>query len=127
MHVYAGEPIEPEDIEQRLFVARYLLKCPVSLKRMQLIEEPLGTTVRYLREADDGNDFCDFSPLAFLAELQQHIPNTWEQLIHFYGLYSARTRGVQREQQARLSAADKAGDKQESPQEKPKEKFGRTP
>jgi len=85
---------------------------------MQLIEEPLGTTVRCLREADNGNDFCEFSPLAFLAELQQHIPDTWEQLIHLYGLYSAWARGAQREQQARLSAADKADHTQEASQKK---------
>jgi hypothetical protein len=37
-----------------------------------------------------------FSPLEFLAELSQHIPNTYEQLIRYYGYYSARSRGARR-------------------------------
>ena len=37
-----------------------------------------------------------FSPLEFLAELSQHIPDTYEQVIRYYGYYSARTRGARR-------------------------------
>ena len=37
-----------------------------------------------------------FSPLEFLAELSQHIPDTYEQVIRYYGHYSARTRGARR-------------------------------
>ena len=76
--VHVGETIEPEDEQHRLFLARYLVKCPVSLKRIQIIEDPLKTTIRYFRTDDDPTDFKDFSPLQFLAEMQQHIPNVWE-------------------------------------------------
>ena len=98
--------IEAGDHKQRLFVSRYLLKCPVSLKRMEIVDEPLQTTVCYLREADDFTDFKDFSPLEFLAELQQHIPNVWEQLIHYYGVMSPRTRGKERASAAKLPSAE---------------------
>ena len=79
--VHDGEVLEPENEEHRLFLARYLVKCPISLKRMQIVEEPLKTTVRYFRTDDDPTDFKDFSPLQFFAELQQHIANVREQLV----------------------------------------------
>ena len=94
--VHVGEVIEPEDEQHRLFLGRYLVKCPISLKRMQVIEDPLKTTVRYFRNEDNPTDFKDFSPLQFLAELQQHIPNVWEQLVRYHGVMSPRTRGAER-------------------------------
>ena len=35
-------------------------------------------------------------PLEFLARLSAHIPNKYEQLVRYYGHYSARTRGRRR-------------------------------
>ena len=35
-------------------------------------------------------------PLLFLAKLSVHIPNKWEQIVRYYGYYSARTRGKRR-------------------------------
>ena len=98
-HVYAGEPIEPEDEEKRLFLARYLLKCPISLKRMELLD---CLTIRYYREADDSSEFRDFSPLEFLAEAQQHVPDIWEQLIRYYGVMSPRSRGKEKQEKEKL-------------------------
>ena len=38
-------------------------------------------------------NFQVFGPLAFLAELTQHIPNQGEQLVRYYGHYSNKARG----------------------------------
>ena len=99
--VFASDPIEPKDLERLLFVARYLKRCPVSNERM-LIDETDGNNPRVLYTSyKDGAAVStrEFSPLEFLAELSQHIPDTFEQTTRFFGLYSARTRGAQREAQ----------------------------
>jgi hypothetical protein len=94
--VWFGEDILPEAKEQRLFTGRYLVKCPLSLDRLSVTNDE---SVMYVgKERDDGSDPDSkmFSPLEFLAELSQHIPNTYEQLIRYYGYYSARSRGARR-------------------------------
>ena len=96
--VFASDPIEPEDRERLLFVARYLKRCPVSNERM-VIDETDGDNPRVLYTSYKDGEVAstrEFSPLEFLAELSQHIPDTFEQTTRFFGLYSARTRGAQR-------------------------------
>ena len=44
-------------------------------------------------------------PLDFLAELVQHIPNEGEHLVHYYGYYSNKARGLR----AKNAAARPAG------------------
>jgi len=52
--------------------------------------------VRYTTHLDDGELHRDFTPMEFLAELQMHVPDLWEQTVRFTGVYSARTRGKKR-------------------------------
>ncbi len=94
--VWIGDSISEDALEQRLFAARYLVRCPLSLERMSILNDE---TVSYVaKENNDENkpETKTFSPLEFLAELSQHIPNTYEQLIRYYGYYSARSRGARR-------------------------------
>jgi hypothetical protein len=97
-NAFVGEPFSDEDA--RLFVARYLKKCPLSNKRLELIEESgevgVEMTVRYHKITDDMATHRDFEPLEFLAELQQHIPDKWEQTTRYMGVYSSRARGAKR-------------------------------
>jgi len=92
-NIHVGKLIEPEDTNSRLFLARYLLKCPVQASNIELLETPLDTSVRYHKGTDDESEFRDFSPLEFLAQLTRYILNPSEQAIRFYGLASPRTRG----------------------------------
>ncbi len=92
-NAFVGEPFS--DADARLFVARYLKKCPLSNKRLELIEEGGEVLVRYHKVADD-TTHRDFKPLEFLAELQQHIPDKWEQTTRYMGVYSSRARGAKR-------------------------------
>jgi len=103
-NIHAGEIIEPEEQDSRLFLARYLLKCPIALNKIELIEEPLSTTVRYYKETDDEAEFRDFSPLEFLAQLTRFVLSPSEQSIRFYGLASPRTRGALRKSRSALNA-----------------------
>jgi hypothetical protein len=95
--VYAGGGISGEDEESRLFIARYLAKSPVSLKRLSIEEDEVAPKVVCLKELDDGEtERRELSPLEFLAELSQAVPDPYEQRYRYYGLYSARTRGAER-------------------------------
>jgi len=41
-------------------------------------------------------NFQVFEPLDFIAEVTQHVPNAGQHLIHYYGWYSNKSRGVRR-------------------------------
>jgi hypothetical protein len=97
-NVFIGDPILPSDADRLLFVARYLKKCPVSNERIRILEQNGSTTIRYLSFKNGDKSSRDFEPLEFLAELSQHIPDTWEQTTRFLGAYSSRTRGAQKAQ-----------------------------
>jgi len=43
-----------------------------------------------------------YEPLNWLAALTSHIPNKWSQSVHFYGIYSNKSRGL------RLKAQEKS-------------------
>lgn len=95
-HVWVGDAISEDAHEQRLFAARYLVRCPLSLDRFSILDDE---TISYAAKEDNDENKSEiktFSPLEFLAELSQHIPNTYEQLIRYYGFYSARSRGARR-------------------------------
>jgi len=98
-NVFSGQPVEPTDADQRRFLARYLMKPPLSGERIDIDETGLEPLVRYTKTLDDGEQTRAFSPLEFLAEIQQHVPAKWEQLNHYYGTYASRTRGELRKQQ----------------------------
>ena len=104
---YIGDAIEPTDTKQRLFVARYLKKCPVSNERLTLATNGKDTTV-HLRASDPNKPATDrtFLILEFLALLQCHIPSRWEQTTRFFGVYSCRSRGVEKV----LAEAERVGD-----------------
>jgi hypothetical protein len=94
---FLGELIPANDTKQRLFVARYLKKCPISNERLSLTTRNGETVVTLTAERDGKISQRTFSVLEFLAELQQHLPDTWEQTSRFYGIYSSRSRGAEKE------------------------------
>jgi len=97
-NVFLAEPTPPENRDARLFLARYLKRSPLSLERTTLIESALNPTIRITKKLDDGDIHRDLSPLEFLAELQQHIPDMWEQTTRYLGKYASRTRATERRQ-----------------------------
>ena len=96
--VWIGESILSK--EQRLFVSRYLVKCPISLDRIKILDNQ----VHYYNK--DKSDYKQFSPLEFLAELSQHLPGNYEQVIRYYGYYSARSRGARKDKDKFKSLAN---------------------
>ena len=67
--------------------------------RISIVKTCGEVKVRLLRKLDDGEDSRELSPLEFLAELQRHIPDIWEQTVRYYGIYSARTRVANKQRQ----------------------------
>jgi|GEM_PF-4193750 len=68
-NVFLAEPTPPDNRD-----------APLSLERTTLVDSVLAPTVRITKKFDDGDLHRDLSPLEFLAELQQHIPDIWEQI-----------------------------------------------
>ena len=97
--VWFGEDIPEDNQKQRLFIARYLAKCPVASNRIEIINNPLAPAVRYYKDAENKDDYIEVSPLEFLAKLSVHIPKTHERTTRLYGLYSYRTRGAKKREQ----------------------------
>lgn len=91
-NVFSATPIEADDEQARMFVARYLKKSPLALDRLSINESAEKPTIVCTRKCDDGEDSRFFSPLEFLAEISQHIPDTWEQTTRYFGCYAARSR-----------------------------------
>ena len=98
-------------------LVQYIARCPFSLDRILKIT-PSGHVV-YKAEHDScrrfpepasgdlragvNRNFQVFDPLDFLAEVTQHIPNTGEHTIRYYGFYSNKSRGMR----AKLAAMGK--------------------
>lgn len=104
-NAFIGDHILPTDTERLLFAARYLKKCSVSNKRLKIIGYSREPVIEYTSYRDDEISSRSFTPLQFLAEISQHVPDTWEQTTRFMGVYSARTRGAAK---ARQSEQDKS-------------------
>lgn len=92
-HAWVGEPVEASDSDKRQFLARYLKKSPVMHSRIELIHSGAEPIVRLSKASDVSRDFA---PLEFLALLQAHIPDLWEQTTRYFGCYATRTRGAKR-------------------------------
>ena len=92
-NVHVGEPIQPDDENARLFLARYLRKAPLAESRLSIDESGLDPTVVYRAPGENDGKIVTFSQLQFLAELSLHIPDTFEQTTRYYGTYSSSHRG----------------------------------
>jgi len=90
-NVFLGDEIPTDDTEHLLFLARYLKRSPIALKRLSVIDNNPEPVVRVIKSTDKPEIFRDFSPLDFLAELTQHIPDTFEQTTRYFGAYFVRS------------------------------------
>jgi hypothetical protein len=90
-HCFVGDVIPASDKARRLFVARYLKKCPVSNERLHVGVIDGQPIVTYTAYRNGTTETRTFTPLEFLAELSMHIPDTFEQTGRSFGIYSSRT------------------------------------
>jgi hypothetical protein len=85
--------VEPEDGPGLERLARYLLRPPVSLERMQW--EPGSDEVAYRRKTRDGQPGAVelLDPLDFLARVIAHVPQPRLHMVRYVGHYSNVARG----------------------------------
>ena len=63
---------------------------------MEIVKDSPTPLIRYYKDKNNPHIYREFSPLEFLAEWQQHIPDKWEQTTRYYGSLSASTRGAEK-------------------------------
>ena len=97
--VHNDTTVTPDDVGSLERLARYLLRPPVSLERLEFDEG--SDEVRYRHKTGHGLaeevDEC-FDALEFLARVVVHIPQPRLHLIRYYGGYSAVVRARRRRQ-----------------------------
>ena len=94
--------VEPQDQSAVERLARYIIRPPISLERMQW-----GGDGEVLYQPKGGHDGCarqpgaateTFDPAEFLARVIMHIPEPRRHLVRCYGAYSNVSRGKRRQQ-----------------------------
>src|SRR5512137_2926162 len=93
-NLHAGEHVPPAHKADLEDLAQYILRNPFSVEKITL-EWP-GDIVIYRSRlnAKINRNFEVFTPTDFLAAITQHIPDKGAQMVHYYGWYSNKLRGV---------------------------------
>ncbi len=119
--------ITADDTEGMQRLVSYISRCPFSLARMIKVTEDgqviyragKSECVRFPRPGDArlregvSRNFQVFDALEFLAEVTQHIPDKGQHLIHYFGWYSNKERGM-RQKREPLSQAEAGGENAEA-------------
>ncbi len=81
--VYLDRTLYPEDKEDMMRLARYLLRAPIALDRINY-ERDKGI-VKY---RTDKFGILEIDVLDFIARLAVQVPDPWERLFVYFGIYS---------------------------------------
>ena len=89
--------VAASDAEGRRSLAAYMLRAPFSLEKTSY-DAASGTVIYRSRlHATLKRNFQLMPGVQWLELLCKHIPDRHEHLVRYYGRYSSRTRGVERE------------------------------
>ena len=77
----------------RVNLSQYIVRHPVSLKKIFYVKENDTVIYRTKYNAYWGENIKLFKAVGFIAELTLHIPPKHKHLIRYYGLYSSRSKG----------------------------------
>jgi hypothetical protein len=93
--VHVGEPIPPNDTRAIEDMASYVVRNPVSLKRLVYIDGHNAVVYRALRPNPSlGANFVALDPVEWLARIADHIPDPGKHRTLFYAHYANRARGA---------------------------------
>ncbi|MCP4264416.1 MAG: hypothetical protein GY777_02375, partial [Candidatus Brocadiaceae bacterium] len=81
------------DPEGRRQLARYMIRNPFSLEKMEYKAKQGMVVYRSKHHATLKRNFQIMPGVAWLKLLLQHVPDRGEHLVRYYGWYSNRSRG----------------------------------
>jgi hypothetical protein len=90
---HVGEPIAPTDKLRLEDTAAYLVRNPLSLKKLVYLDGERAVIYRSRMNPSLGRNFDALDPLEWLARMSDHIPDPGQHRTLFYGEYSNRVRG----------------------------------
>ena len=102
---HVGERIAPEDKRRLLDTAAYLVRNPVSLKKLVYLDGQQAVLYRSTMNPLLGRNFEAMDPLEWLARMSDHIPNPGQHRTLFSGEYANRVRGERQPAEADTSTA----------------------
>jgi hypothetical protein len=108
---HVGEAIPFEDKKAIEDVACYLVRAPLSLKKLVYLDGRQAVLYRSRMNPSLGRNFEAMDPLEWLARLADHIPDPGKHRTHSYGFYASRVRAWRREKEGSELAAEPAATK----------------
>jgi hypothetical protein len=112
---HVGEAIPFEDKKAVADVACYIVRAPLSLKKLVYLDGQKAVLYRSRMNPFLGRNFEAMDPLEWLARLADHIPDTGKHRTHFYGFYASRVRASRREKEGSELPAEPAPTKRRCP------------
>jgi putative transposase len=97
---HVGEAIASEDKKAIEDVACYLVRAPLSLKKLVYLDSQKAVLYRSRMNPSLDRNFEAMDPLEWLARMADQIPDTGKHRTHFYGFYASRVRASRRETEA---------------------------
>jgi len=112
---HVGEAIPFEDKKAIEDVACYMVRAPLSLKKLVYLDGQKAVLYRSRMNPFLGRNFEAMDPLEWLARLADHIPDTGKHRTHFYGFYASRVRASRREKEGSELPVEAAPTKRRCP------------
>jgi hypothetical protein len=110
---HVGEAIPFEEKKAIEDVACYLVRAPLSLKKLVYLDGQKAVLYRSKMNPFLGRNFEAMDPLEWLARLTDHIPDTGKHRTHFYGFYASRVPGLAKRERE-LRAPGRGGEDEEA-------------
>jgi hypothetical protein len=103
---HVGEPIAPADKQRLEDTAAYLVRNPLSLKKLVCLDGQEAVLYRSRMNPCLGRNFEAMDPLEWLARMSDHIPDPGQHRTLFYAEYSNRVRGCDHPAESRAQAGE---------------------